>query len=47
MQEFIAAVAEERLPSSSAIDGRRDLEIVMTCYQALESATRKEVPPLK
>jgi predicted dehydrogenase/flavin reductase (DIM6/NTAB) family NADH-FMN oxidoreductase RutF len=46
MREFIAAVAEERQPASSAIEGRRDLEIVMSGYEALESAVRKEVPPL-
>jgi predicted dehydrogenase/flavin reductase (DIM6/NTAB) family NADH-FMN oxidoreductase RutF len=47
MQEFIAAVAEERQPASSASDGRRDLEIVTSCYNALETATRTEVPRIK
>jgi hypothetical protein len=41
MQEFLAAVGEQRQPISPADDGRRDLEIVMRCYKALETADRK------
>ncbi len=44
MQEFIAAVVEERMPASVAADGRRDLEIVLRSYQALQSKTWVEIP---
>lgn len=39
MKEFIAAVAEERMPASVAGDGRRDLEIVLRSYEALAAGT--------
>ncbi len=39
MKEFIAAVAEGRPPASIADDGRRDLEIVLRSYEALDAGT--------
>lgn len=45
MQEFLAAIAEEREPVTPAADGRRDLEIVMRCYDALKTANRTNIPP--
>ncbi len=47
MREFVAAVAEERPPSTSAADGRRDLEIVMHCYDSLATSERKAIPPIE
>lgn len=46
MQEFISAVTEERPPITPAVDGRRDLEIVMRCYQALQTGNRVNIPPI-
>jgi predicted dehydrogenase/flavin reductase (DIM6/NTAB) family NADH-FMN oxidoreductase RutF len=46
MQEFISAVAEERPPATPPGDGRRDLEIVTCCYQALQSGSRATIPPI-
>lgn len=46
VQEFLAAVAEERNPSSPAEDGRRDLEIVLSGYEALSQGRRVTIPPL-
>ncbi len=45
MQEFLAAVAEQRQPNSPATEGRRDLEIVMRAYEALASTHRTDIPP--
>lgn len=47
MEEFVASVAEEREPVTSAVDGRRDLEIVMRCYQALSTGQAATIPPVK
>ncbi|HKY41670.1 MAG TPA: flavin reductase [Pyrinomonadaceae bacterium] len=44
MEEFVAAVAEERPPVTSANDGRRDLEIVMRCYEALRTGHPVGIP---
>lgn len=35
MQEFVAAVSEGRSPVTPPEDGRRDLEIITRCYEAL------------
>lgn len=35
MQEFLAAVSESRAPVTPPEDGRRDLEIIKRCYEAL------------
>jgi predicted dehydrogenase len=43
-REFLAAVAEEREPASPPQDGRRDLEIVLHCYDALAKQTRVTIP---
>jgi predicted dehydrogenase len=44
VREFLAAVAEERPPASHPLDARRDLEIVLRSYEALERAERLPVP---
>ena len=46
MQEFVAAVAEQRQPASTGQDGRRDLEIVMCSYEALTTAKRIGIPSI-
>jgi len=46
MQEFLAAVVEGRAPESRPEDGRRDLEIVLRCYEALDRGTSVEIPPV-
>jgi len=46
VREFLAAVAEDRAPSSPPSDARRDLEIVLSGYEALAQGTRVQVPPL-
>ncbi|HYN26226.1 MAG TPA: flavin reductase [Pyrinomonadaceae bacterium] len=46
MQEFLAAVAEEREPVTPAADGRRDLEIVLAGYEALASSRQTEIRAL-
>jgi predicted dehydrogenase/flavin reductase (DIM6/NTAB) family NADH-FMN oxidoreductase RutF len=47
MEEFLAAVAEDREPITSAEDGRRDLEIVLRCYDALNTGLTTGIPALK
>ena len=37
VREFIAAVSEGRTPHTPAVDGRRDLEIVLRGYDSLRS----------
>jgi len=44
MREFLAAIAEERDLASPAEDARRDLEIVLRCYAALETDRWVNVP---
>ncbi len=46
IREFLAAVAEEREPVSPPEDGRRDLEIVLNCYDALAKGVRVPIEPL-
>jgi predicted dehydrogenase/flavin reductase (DIM6/NTAB) family NADH-FMN oxidoreductase RutF len=46
MEEFLAAVAEDREPITPAEDGRRDLEIVVCCYEALTTAQLTTIPPI-
>lgn len=43
IREFLAAVAEERQPVSPPEDGRRDLEIVLRCYEALKLGQRVSI----
>ena len=44
MREFLAAVAEGRPPVSTPEDARRDLEIVLSAYQALRDGHWVSVP---
>ncbi len=46
MQEFLTAVSEGRPPASSAKDGRRDLEIVLRAYEALDRGTWTDIPQI-
>ncbi len=46
IREFVAAVAEERQPSTPPEDGRRDLEIVLRCYDALTQSCRVQIESL-
>lgn len=46
IREFLAAVAEEREPASPAEDGRRDLEIVLRCYDALAKGGKVRIEPV-
>jgi predicted dehydrogenase len=43
-KEFLVAVAEERQPASPPEDGRRDLEIVLRCYDSLANQSRVVIP---
>jgi predicted dehydrogenase/flavin reductase (DIM6/NTAB) family NADH-FMN oxidoreductase RutF len=47
MEEFLAAVAEERPPASPPEDGRRDLELVMRSYDALANQTWADIAPIR
>ncbi|HXD33601.1 MAG TPA: flavin reductase [Pyrinomonadaceae bacterium] len=47
VREFLAAVAEDREPASPAEDARRDLEIVLSAYEALAQKQRLAVPQVK
>jgi predicted dehydrogenase len=44
MREFLAAVIEGRAPESRPEDGRRDLEIVLRCYESLDRGTWTAIP---
>jgi hypothetical protein len=46
MREFLAAVAEGREPASRPEDARRDVEIVLRGYAALESGSWEDIPIL-
>jgi predicted dehydrogenase len=46
MQEFLAAVAEQRQPVSTGQDGRRDLELVRGSYEALTVGIRTGIPAI-
>ena len=37
IREFLAAVSEGRPPATPAVDGRRDLEIVLQGYESLRT----------
>jgi predicted dehydrogenase len=45
-REFLSAVAENRAPTTAAMDGRRDLEIVLRAYESLESGRPVEISPV-
>ena len=47
MKEFLAAVAEGREPVSRPEEGRRDVEIVLRGYAALESGAWEGIPAVK
>jgi len=47
VREFLAAVAEDREPASPAEDARRDLEIVLSAYEALANQRRVQVVQVK
>ncbi len=47
IREFLAAVVEGREPVSPPEDARRDLEIVLRCYDALSLGARVPIEPLK
>ncbi len=47
MQEFIAAVSEGRAPVTLPEDGRRDLEIVTRCYDALAKRRPVEIDSIR
>lgn len=44
MQEFLAAIIEDRPPVTPPEDGRRDLEIVLHCYQSLAEKAVQNIP---
>jgi predicted dehydrogenase/flavin reductase (DIM6/NTAB) family NADH-FMN oxidoreductase RutF len=46
IREFLAAVTEERDPASPPEDARRDLEIVLTCYDALAKSAKVSIAPV-
>jgi predicted dehydrogenase len=46
IREFLCAVAEGRAPVSPAEDARRDLEIVLLVYRALERGCGVSIPPI-
>ena len=46
MQEFLTAISEDRPPASRGEDGRRDLEIVLRCYESLDRGTWSDIPTL-
>jgi predicted dehydrogenase/flavin reductase (DIM6/NTAB) family NADH-FMN oxidoreductase RutF len=45
IREFLASVGEERQPVSPPEDGRRDLEIVLRCYDALRQGGPVSIDP--
>jgi predicted dehydrogenase len=44
IREFLAAVSENRAPVTEAADARRDLEVVLLAYQALEGERWVTIP---
>jgi predicted dehydrogenase len=46
VKEFLAAIVDERQPVSPPEDARRDLEIVLSCYDALSSQSRVQIQPV-
>jgi predicted dehydrogenase/flavin reductase (DIM6/NTAB) family NADH-FMN oxidoreductase RutF len=47
MQEFVAAVSEGRPPVTPPEDGRRDLEIITQCYEALAQRRSVDIDPIR
>lgn len=47
VKEFFAAIVDERQPVSPPKDARRDLEIVLGCYDALSSQSRVQIEPVR
>ncbi len=47
MQEFVAAVSEDRAPVTPPEDGRRDLEIITRCYEALALGRPVEIDSIR
>ena len=45
VREFLSAVADDREPATTPGDARRDLEIVLACYQAMETGQAALIPP--
>jgi predicted dehydrogenase/flavin reductase (DIM6/NTAB) family NADH-FMN oxidoreductase RutF len=45
VKEFLAAIVDERPPVSPPRDARRDLEIVLGCYEALSGGIRVQIQP--
>jgi predicted dehydrogenase len=45
MREFLTAIVEDRQPVAAAEEGRRDLEIVVGCYEAMDTGRRVAIPP--
>jgi predicted dehydrogenase/flavin reductase (DIM6/NTAB) family NADH-FMN oxidoreductase RutF len=43
VREFFAAIVEDRQPVSPPEDSRRDLEIVLSCYEALSRQSRVQI----
>jgi len=46
MQEFLAAIAQERIPATPPEDARRDLEIILRSYEALAQGGWSEIPSI-
>jgi len=47
VREFLAAVSEERAPASTAVDARRDLELVLRGYDALRQEAWVTIRPFQ
>ncbi|HAF23862.1 MAG TPA: hypothetical protein DCK93_13330, partial [Blastocatellia bacterium] len=47
VKEFLAAIVDERQPVSPPKDARRDLEIVLGCYDALSRQSRVHIQPVE
>ena len=43
IREFLAAVAEGRAPVTAAVDGRRDLEVVLRGYESLRTESWERI----
>ena len=46
LEEFAAAVVGGRKPQTPPEDGRRDVEIVARCYEALASGVPTSIAPI-
>lgn len=47
MKEFVAAVSENREPVTGPKDGRRDLEIILKCFEALRVGGKIEIDSIQ